>query len=336
LFTSEAIKDERLLGMVRNNLKRLNLEEIKNPYISKAKLKNHPFTARFIRSPIHVKIAKYLGIKEEMLATIRERISNEEQFLSIDASTISKDFRIKTEKIKKIKDALILSRRFEIHPKLAAILCQNYDINELSLSNVEDIKEKISNSKITIPKNQYSDKKLKYLQKIAESHNLNRLSFNTVISDLKLKTAFKNYIEERNSIDSTKKGKELGVTLKNLSGKIKSKKKIESLKAYSRLEKLSKNFSLIKELIENNFTSACEITKIPLYRFQNQFKDKASRNELKEIYYRAQSNLAKNITLGSLKTLIPHSSRLDHLVVRRYNQIKKPQLSNLNKEVNEN
>lgn len=44
--------------------------------------------------------------------------------------------------------------------------------------------------------------------------------------------------------------------------KIKSSEKIELLKAYLRLDEISQNFELNKELIENNFTSSYDITNL--------------------------------------------------------------------------
>ncbi len=87
--------------------------------------------------------------------------------------------------------------------------------------------------------------------------------------------------------------------------KLKSKEKIELLEAYLRVDEISQNFELNKELIENNFPSYYDITHIPLFEFQNRFSNISSEEELKRIYYRAKEELESNITMDSLSTLLP-------------------------------
>ena len=56
-----------------------------------------------------------------------------------------------------------------------------------------------------------------------------------------------------------------------------------------------------------------------MFEFQERFSNKASEDELKEIYYRAQQDLAENITIESLETLIPQSP-LDYLITKTESQ----------------
>jgi len=151
------------------------------------------------------------------------------------------------------------------------------------------------------------------------------MTLKKIFAELKLKRILKKYLIAqgiKSMVDFKKAIADRKAIIDTIATKIKSKKKIELLKAYLRLDELSENFKLIKELIENNFTSSYDITNIPFFEFQNQFRDKASKAELKAIYYKAQQNLAKNVTMDSLKTFTPHSSRLDYLITKSELQAK--------------
>ncbi|MFX1338650.1 MAG: hypothetical protein ACFFDK_08580 [Promethearchaeota archaeon] len=316
----EDIKDEKLQTFLAKRLTSINRENIENPFESKIKLKHYPVTKRFIIIPAHVKIAEIIGIDDKILQILREFINDERMFLSIENEQMHDQFQIELDKIQLIKDATTMAANFGINPELAVILCQNFDIEELASKNLKDIKDAIKSSKINVPERQYTDKILTKLQKTAEEQNPNLVSLNKVISDLKLKSVLEKSGIKIRTIDDFKKTitdeKESKTILDIVSAQIKSKKKIESLKAYVRLEKISKNFELNKALIENNLTSFYDITRIPLFVFQYKFRDKASINELKELYFKAQENLVKNITLGSLSTLNQQQSALDYLILK--------------------
>ncbi|MFX1294957.1 MAG: hypothetical protein ACFFD2_08920 [Promethearchaeota archaeon] len=322
----EKIGDPKLYALVRDSLKKLTPEDIQELFESEIKLKDHPFISRFIKTPSHVKIAELIGIEETTLKGLEEKAYQEEQFLAIEDEQVVSDIQIDPEKVKSIKNTTALVEIFGIKPKLAVALSEKYNIDEIGSIDLEDIKETIRNAKIAVPKSQFTDKKLKEIQTISESQTPYQTSLNKVIADLKIKTALKEYIEENEvtSLNDLKKviedEKEPKPILDIIAPKIKSKKKIDVLKAYIRLNKISNNFDVNKALIENNFKSSIDITHIPLFEFQNKFKDKASREELKEIYYRAQANIARNISRRALKTLKPQRAHLDYLVTKSGSQ----------------
>lgn len=336
-ITLDDINDELILALIKNTLKRTNLDNLEDPYKSTNKLKDFPATARFIRTPNHLIVAKIIGIEKEKLKKVKEKIANTEQFLTAENEQIANNFQIEINKVQLIKDAIKLIKTFDIKPKLAVILCQDFGIQDLISLNIEDIKNKINSSKVSVQKSDFADSDLENIKKNIENRNPKLVSLYKIISELKLKTLLKKYIDEHKItaiadfnkvvIDKGEKKKIIDI----LSSKIKSKKKIEVLNAYLRLSAISNNFELNKVLIENNFSTFHDITSIPFFEFQNKFIDKASKNELKEIYYKAQSNLAKNITRKSSISFTPKRSFLDYLVTKS-NQ---PNFT-LKKEVDEN
>ena len=321
-ITLDDINDEEILARVKYILKRTNLDILEDPFKSKVKLKDYPTTKEFIRIPAHIKVAELIGMEREILNKLKEKIPNVEQFLTIENEQIANYFQIKLSNVQLIKDIISLVKTHGIKLKLAVILLQDFDIQDILSLNLEDIKNKIKNSKVKIQKSDFSDREIKKIKNIFENRNPKLLTLHKIISELRLKTALKKSLDEYEitSIDDFNKTvldkKENKKIIDILSSKIKSKKKIELLKTYIRLNAISNNFELNKALIEHNFTSFVDITRIPLFEFQNKFIDKASKNELKDIYYRAKANLARNVTRSSLRTFTSKKTPLDYLITR--------------------
>lgn len=325
-ITLDDINDEEILARVKTTLNRTNLDIMEDPYKSEVKLKDFPVIKKFIRIPAHIKVAKIIGIEKEILSKLTENIPNEDQFLIIENEQIANYFQITLDNVQLIKDVVNLVKTHDVKPKLAVILLRDFDIQELVSLDLEDIKNKLKTTNVKIQKSDFSDSDIKIIKSIIEKRNPKLLVLNKIISELKLKTALEKYLDEYKitSIDDFNKTildeKENKTIIDIVSPKIKSKKKIEALKAYLGLNTISNNFELNKTLIENDFTSFIDITRIPLFEFQNRFINKASKKELKDIYYRAKANLAKNITRSSLRTFTPKKTPLDYIVTKTGSQ----------------
>ncbi len=316
----DEIKDKKLLTVIRNVYNKINLRTIADPYQSDLQLKNHPVFQKFIKKSRHIKIAKLIGVPEEGLRRLSDKIPEEKTFIGSENEQIRDEVQINLELIQEIKETMSIMKRLEVKPKLAVILSKKFKQDDLTSLSVEEIKAAIEKSPIKVQESEYPNEKLKKIQTLLEIQNPNIAYLYKVIAELDLQSALKMYISEykiKSIADFNKivvENNEKKTIFDIISAKVDSKQKVEDLKVYLRLSRISKNFELNKALIENNFTSYYKITQIPLFEFQNKFINKASKNELKEIYYRIQRNFAKSVTRRSLRTLSPQNRQFDYLV----------------------
>jgi len=119
--------------------------------------------------------------------------------------------------------------------------------------------------------------------------DLDEENLNRVISKLKLKTALNPYIEKfdiKSLIDFLRMNLTEGKSLVEiLSDEIKSKPKLDSLKAF-----------------------------IKLYEFLIKFRNAAKKEELEQIYYASHQELARDVANASLRSFDEQKSALNYLV----------------------
>jgi len=148
--------------------------------------------------------------------------------------------------------------------------------------------------------------------------DLDEENLNRVISKLKLKTALNPYIEKfdiKSLIDFLRMNLTEGKSLVEiLSDEIKSKPKLDSLKAFIRLDKVSKNLDLTSVLIEKGIRSYHDISKMQLYEFLIKFRNAAKKEELEQIYYASHQELARDVANASLRSFDEQKSALNYLV----------------------
>ena len=272
----------------------------KDPFNDNTLLSEHRITAPIFRKTIIDEIASTVKLKEEEILKLKQTYKSLKILIDSKNAQIKKATGIEVEKIKKIK-AIVNWTEFE-HvsvPIAHAFVIKKVELQTIIETSTEDVQKIIKDSGITITRNELNDIG-KVINAVRTKMPAEAYYFD-VISSFTLPKAAHEYLKKKNInnfYDLLKNGGPDNLIKK---GKIKNKKLIENIEAYTFLSVLSNDTDINAKLINKGYNAPFTIAKISRSKFISDMKADLGNSKATLLFDKA---LKQSAYLNNIATAI--------------------------------
>lgn len=316
-------RDRHLTALFERNLRDITAD----PFQSDILLATHPLTASLFRDSIHGRIANRLGVAIDQVDRLLTTYDTESVFLSANSSIVAGATGIDLQTVERIKRSTGIASQLRVPIETAVALEASFeDLKELVYYTPEDLKQVLTSGS-SIPENQVTTPKLRQIIQAAKNLYPEIAYFNQVVTDLNLPSQAHQILERLKAESFGDLRRYVPLEMGNKSGrpisaveylieegKLVQPQTIDSLRAHTRLEKVSKNLGLNKALIDAGVTSSGQLALIPVEQFRLRFGNTANAAELEEVHEGARNMMARIISLGARRTMTAQGNHLDRLI----------------------
>jgi Tc toxin complex TcA C-terminal TcB-binding domain/ABC toxin N-terminal region/Neuraminidase-like domain len=285
----------------------------KDPFNDNILLSEHRITAPIFRKTIIDEIASTVKLKEEEILKLKQTYKSLKILIDSKNAQIKKATGIEVEKIKKIK-AIVNWTEFE-HvsvPIAHAFVIKKVEPQTIIETSTEDVQKIVKDSGITTTRKELNDIG-KVIDAVRTKMPAEAYYFD-VISALNLPKKAASILENKKirTFSELRKNGLIDDVIKK--GKIEDKELIQKIKAYNRLENLSKNYKINTALISNDIISSAHISRISKKDFIEKFKNKATQEELEKVHNLATNAMAKFVSLGAWANMSVNEPHLNKVI----------------------